>query len=53
MPGFTTASAAITQFQAAGFGFGAKGKAPGAFYDFDTVTKKTHNPAFVNTSTPR
>jgi hypothetical protein len=52
MPGFTTASDAITQFQAAGFGFGAKGHGPGAFYDFDTVIKNTPNPAFVNTPRP-
>ena len=52
MPGFTSASGAIRQFEAAGFGFGAKGKAPGAFYDFDTTTKKTPNPSFVNTRTP-
>jgi hypothetical protein len=52
MPGFTTASGAITQFQATGFGFGAKGHAPGAFYDFDHVSKKTPKPAFVNTPTP-
>jgi hypothetical protein len=52
MPGFTTARAAIGQFTAAGFGFGAKGQAPGAFYDFDTTTKQTPNPSFVNTRTP-
>jgi hypothetical protein len=52
MPGFTTATEAIRQFEAAGFGFGAKGKAPGAFYDFDTVSRKTPNPSFVNTRTP-
>jgi hypothetical protein len=52
MPGFTTASGAIKQFEAAGFGFGAKGESPGAFYDFDTVTKNTPNRSFVNTRTP-
>jgi hypothetical protein len=52
MPGFTTADGAIRQFEAAGFGFGAKGKTPGAFYDFDTATKKTPNPSVVNTRTP-
>jgi hypothetical protein len=53
MPGFTTASGAIRQFEAAGFGFGAKGQAPGAFYDFDAAAKKTPNPSFVNTRTPQ
>jgi hypothetical protein len=52
VPGFTTASGAIKQFEAAGFGFGAKGESPGTFYDFDTVTNKTPNPSFVNTRTP-
>lgn len=52
MPGFTTASGAIKQFEAAGFGFGPKGESPGTFYDFDTVTNKTPNPSFVNTRTP-
>jgi hypothetical protein len=53
MPGFTTATGAIEQFEAAGFGFGRKGKGAGAFYDFDAVIKKTPNPSFVNTPTPR
>jgi hypothetical protein len=52
MPGFTTANDAITQFEAAGFGFGRKGKGSGAFYSFDTVITKTPNPSFVNTPTP-
>ena len=52
LSGFTTAADAIKQFEAAGFGFGAKGKAPGSFYDFDTVSKHTPHPSFVNTPTP-
>jgi hypothetical protein len=52
MPGFTSATEAIKQFETAGFGFGKKGKAPGAFYDFDSVSKRTPNPSFVNTPAP-
>jgi hypothetical protein len=52
LSGFTTAADAIKQFQAAGFGFGSKGAGPGSFYDFDTVSKDTPAPSFVNTSTP-
>ncbi len=51
--GFTSPQGAIQSFQAAGIGFGAKGKAPGAFYDFDTVRQHTPNPGFVNTPAPR
>ena len=52
MAGFTDAGGAIRQFEGAGFGFGKKGASPGAFYDFATVSKRTPNPSFVNTSTP-
>lgn len=51
--GFTTAQGAIKSFEAAGFGFGARGATPGAFYDFDTVKQHTPNPSFVNTREPR
>jgi hypothetical protein len=51
--GFTKAIGAIKSFEAAGFGFGAKGKQPGAFYDFDKVRRHTPNPGFVNTRKPR
>ena len=51
--GFTKAAGAIRAFEAAGFGFGAKGAGPGAFYDFDVVRKRTPNPSFVNTRKPR
>jgi hypothetical protein len=52
MPGFTTVSRAIEQFEAARFGFGAKGKSRGAFYDFDTVTKETPNPSLSTRERP-
>ncbi|MDX6556778.1 MAG: hypothetical protein QOD86_2973 [Miltoncostaeaceae bacterium] len=51
--GFTKIGVAAEQLQAAGFGFGAKGATPGRFYDFDAVSKRTPNPAGVNTPTPK
>jgi len=51
--GFTSPRGAIQSFEAAGIGFGAQGKGPGAFYDFDTVRQHTPNPTFVNTLEPR
>jgi hypothetical protein len=53
MPGFTDITVAVTQLQAAGFGFGVKGSKPGRFYDFDSVSRRTPNPREVNTRTPR
>ena len=52
-PGFTRIGVAAQQLQAAGFGLGAKGATPGRFYDFDAVSKRTPNPAGVNTLTPK
>ena len=43
---------AVTQLQAAGFGFGERSKAPGRFYDFDAVSGRTPDRASVNTRTP-
>jgi hypothetical protein len=51
--GFTEPQGAVESFEAAGFGFGAPGAAPGALYDFETVRRHTPNPSFVNTRTPR
>ena len=50
---FTKIETAVTQLQKAGFGFGKQGTAPGQFYDFDQVRKRTPNPAAVNTRKPR
>jgi hypothetical protein len=36
---FTDIKHAVTLLEGAGFGFGAKGKGPGRFYDFDTVKR--------------
>ncbi len=47
--GFERIEEAVVQLQAAGFGFGARGAGPGAFYDFDVVRRRTPRPGFVNT----
>jgi hypothetical protein len=39
--GFKVITQAAAKLQAAGFGFGAKGAGPGAFYDFDVVSRDT------------
>jgi hypothetical protein len=48
-PGFYEITEAVTQLKAAGFGFGEQGQGPGAFYDFDEVSRRTPDPAVVNT----
>jgi hypothetical protein len=50
-PGFYRITDAVTQLEAAGFGFGKEGSKPGAFYDFDEVSRRTPDPAAVNTRT--
>jgi hypothetical protein len=40
-PGFYRIDQAVAQLQAAGFGFGEQGSAPGAFYEFDEVRRRT------------
>ena len=50
---FAKIETAVSMLQKAGFGFGKRGKGAGAFYDFDTVRKRTPNPAGVNTRKPR
>ena len=49
--GFYDINEAVTQLKAAGFGFGEQGAGPGAFYDFDEVSKRTPDPDGVNTRT--
>jgi hypothetical protein len=51
-PGFLKIMDAAAQLSAAGFGFGVQGATPGAFYDFDTVSKNTPNDPDLNTLTP-
>ena len=46
---FTQIGEAVTQLQAAGFGFGAKGAKPGRFFDFDKVRERTPTDPDVNT----
>jgi Ferritin-like domain len=42
---FTDITKAVSLLQGAGFGFGAKGKHPGKFYEFDNIKKQTkHRP---------
>lgn len=48
-PGFYRIDQAVSQLEAAGFGFGKEGSQPGSFYDFDEVSKRTPNPPAVNT----
>jgi hypothetical protein len=51
-PGFEHILDAVAQLQAAGFGFGAKGKSPGRFYDFNDVRKRTPADPDLNTFAP-
>ncbi len=50
--GFTDIRVAVTQLQAAGFGFGAKGAGPGAFYEFGEVAARTPDDPDLNIKTP-
>ena len=45
---------AVTQLEAAGFGFGKEGSKAGQFYEYDEVSKRTPDPGFpaVNTRKP-
>lgn len=40
-PGFYKITEAVEHLEAAGFGFGKQGATPGAFYDYDEVSKRT------------
>ncbi len=51
--GFSNIGTAVSMLQKAGFGFGKKGKGPGAFYSFKDVRKRTPNPRAVNTRKPQ
>ena len=48
LPGFRNIMTAVEHLQGAGFGFGEQGAGPGAFYEYDEVSKRTPNPAGVN-----
>ena len=50
--GFRTIDVAVTQLQAAGFGFGVQGATPGKFYEFNDVKENTPNDPDLNTLTP-
>lgn len=51
--GFRRIEGLIAAYESAGFGFGKKGSLPGAFYDFDAVSKRTPDDPVVNTRSPR
>ncbi len=50
--GFMDILGAVTQLEAAGFGFGKRGATPGAFYDFDVVSRRTPTDPDLNTFSP-
>ena len=47
--GFEHVGTAVSQLQAAGFGFGAEGATPGKYYYFDQVKQRTPNDPDLNT----
>jgi hypothetical protein len=49
---FTRIEHAVALLQRAGFGFGAKGKGPGRFYDFDRVSARTKHRREVHQLSP-
>ncbi|MEQ8839779.1 MAG: ferritin-like domain-containing protein [Miltoncostaeaceae bacterium] len=51
--GFTDILRAAALLQAAGFGFGERSSAPGRFYNFDAIKRRTPNPPGVNTRAPQ
>ncbi len=51
-PYFTQITHAVSLLQGAGFGFGAKGKGPGKFYEFDQVKKHTQHRREVHQLSP-
>ena len=52
--GFYDIRQAVSQLEAAGFGFGKEGSKAGQFYEYDEVSKRTPDPGFpaVNTRKP-
>jgi hypothetical protein len=50
--GFTDVTQAVVQLRAAGFNFGAKGAAPGQFYNFNDVQSRTPTDSDINTYNP-
>jgi hypothetical protein len=49
---FTKIEHAVTLLSGAGFGFGVKGKGPGAFYEFDKIKKQTQKRPEVKQLSP-
>jgi len=52
-PGFRTVASHVAYLQRLGFGFGRQGATPGAFYDFDVVSRRTPSDPSLNTFGPR
>lgn len=50
---FTKIETAVAKLQKAGFGFGVAGSAPGKFYEFNDVAKRTPNTGQVSSLKPR
>lgn len=50
---FTRIEDAVTAIRRAGFGLGMEGRGAGRFYEFDEVSRRTPDPADVNTRRPR
>lgn len=48
-PGFTDVREALVRLEAAGIGFGRQTPAPGQFYDFNELRRRTPDPSDVNT----
>ncbi|MEA2453935.1 MAG: hypothetical protein QOI45_197, partial [Thermoleophilaceae bacterium] len=51
-PGFYKITDAVTLLESVGFGFGRQGSVAGQFYEFDEVSRRTPDPAGVNTRAP-
>ena len=53
-PGVYDIRQCVVQLEGAGFGFGKEGSKPGAFFEYDEVSKRTPDPGFplVNTRRP-
>jgi Ferritin-like domain len=50
--GFKNILDAVSQLEAAGFGFGAEGASPGRFYNFEEISKRTPTDGDLNTFRP-
>jgi hypothetical protein len=51
-PYFTDITKAVSLLEGAGFGFGARGKGPGRYYQFDSVSRQTQHRSEVHQLSP-